>query len=368
MQAFADNAANKTTWRPDKIVIVVLENKTGGQVLGNKDLPYLNDLAAHGALMTNAYFAQTPYTGDSPAGLPARPSQPNYLYLLSGNNQGILPAWMNGVGNNLVPAAMRPFTTPNLGAALIAAGLSYAGFSESLPYPHYDDVGDQEKNKDEYRRKHNPTINWVNLTNATVPADEARFVLPVAANLAFTNTSDPIDGKRYRGFALDKNGKALGYNSLPTVSLVVPNEQNDAHSGSNAACDAWLMVHIKPYAEWAREHNSLLVVTYDEDGSTNTSHGDGYKTGIDRIATIFYGPAAHVRVEKYAETIDHLNVLSTLLDRYGLLEKFRKDFQASYTTPESKTEFSNLRPIKDVFGEGAPLPVLNSTPALPEKN
>ena len=351
----ATASASAATWRPEHIVIVVLENKTGGQVLGNKDMPYLNELAATGALMTNAYFAQTPYTGDSPAGLPARPSQPNYLYLLSGNNQGVLPPWMKGIGNDLIPAAMRPFATPNLGAALIAGGFSYTGFSESLPHPHYDAPGDMSLLKDEYRRKHNPTINWVNLTGATVPADKARYVLPVATNLAFTSTRDPVDGKSYRGFVMDEAGRALGYDQLPTVSLVVPNEQNDAHSGTNKACDAWLVANIKPYADWARAHNSLLVVTYDEDGSTNTSRGDGYRTGIDRIATIFYGPPERVVGGKYPETIDHLNVLATLLDRYGLLVQFKTDFAASYNTAEALIEAANLRPLKDVFGEGAAL-------------
>ena len=345
-------------WRPDHIVVVILENKTGGQVLGNKDLPYLNSLAANGALMTNAYFAQTPYTGDPPQGLPARPSQPNYLYLFSGNNQGVLPKWMGGIANELIPAKLRPYTTPNLAAALVTAGQTFLSFAESLPYPHYDGEGDLQPALDKYRRKHNPVINWINLTAATVVPDKQRFVLPVHMNLAFGATKDVIDGKTYRGFAVDEAGRALGYDRLPTVSFVVPNEQHDAHTGTNKQCDDWLVEHIKPFAEWARSHNSLLVVTYDEDGSTNTSRGNGYQTGIDRIATIFYGPAEQVRRGKYPETIDHLNVLSTLLDRYDLLPRFRQDFAASHRGAEAKVQLGNLRPIKDVFGEGAALAAL----------
>ncbi len=213
-----------------------------------------------------------------------------HLYLVSGNNQGVLPEWRGGIHNGRVPPAWRPFTTPDLGAALIAAGLRFASFSESLPFLHDDGEGNIDPGAELYRRKYNPMVNWQNTTRARVPENKARFVLPVSANLGFANSLDAVDGKRYRGFAVDETGAAIGYDQLPTVALVVPNEQHDAHSANNAACDEWLRQHIRPYADWARSHNSLLIVTYDEDGSTNASHGDAYKTGIDRIATIFYGP------------------------------------------------------------------------------
>jgi hypothetical protein len=344
--------------------------------------------------MTRADFAQTPY-GIVPSGhesyLPARPSQPNYLYLFSGHNQGVVPSWFQspgspylgtatndaagnrlprsmprtpvGIGNNLIPASTRPFTTPNLGAALIASGRSFASFSESLPYPRYDKEGDPSPIADLYRRKHNPAINWIDLAGRGVAADRRRFVLPVEANLAFANTTDPADGTRYRGFAVDADGNRIGFDRLPTMSIVVPNEQHDMHSAGKAACDAWLEANIKPYADWAREHDSLLVVTFDEDGSTDSSRGDAYRTGIDRIVTLFYGPPGKVIPGSYDEPIDHLNVLATLLDRYGLLDQFKRDFLQAYRGREAENEAANLRPILDVFGEGARL-----APIVPSGN
>ena len=148
------------------------------------------------------------------------------------------------------------------------------------------------------------------------------------ANLAFANTTDPVDGTRYRGFAVDADGNRTGFDQLPTVSIVVPNEQHDLHSAGKAACDAWLAANIKPYADWARDHDSLLIVTFDEDGSTNSSHGDAYRTGIDPILTLFYGPPGKVIPGRYDELIDHLNVLATLLDRYGLLDRVQTRFRA----------------------------------------
>jgi hypothetical protein len=374
------------TWSPAHVVIVVLENRSFKQIIGDREMPYLNALASSSALMTRAYFAQTPY-GIVPEGyeshLPARPSQPNYLYLFSGHHQGVVASWFQapgspylgtatndaagnrlarsvpstpvGIGNNLIPASARPFTTPNLGAALIASGRSFASFSESLPYPHYDKAGDLSPIADLYRRKHNPAINWIDLWGRAVAAEKRKFLLPVEANLGFANTTDPRGGTRYRGFAVDAEGNRIGFDRLPTVSIVVPNEQHDLHSAGKAACDAWLATNIKPYADWARDHDSLLIVTFDEDGSTNASRGDAYRTGIDPIVTLFHGPAGNVTPGTYDERIDHLNVLATVLDRYGLLDEFKQDFLQAHQGPEAGNEAANLRPIRDVFGEGPKL-------------
>ena len=360
-------------WRPDHTVIVVLENRSAGEVIGNPGAPYLNALSKTGALLENAYAATTPYStvipGD-PAQLAARPSQPNYLYLFSGSHQGVLPRWFQspqspylataaysedgrklpapldnvpvGIGNNLIPAAQRPFTTPNLGAAIIAAGGSYASFSESLPYPAWDGEGDVDTTLDFYRRKHNPTINWINLAGAAVPKSAARFLLPLEANLGFMNTVDPTSGKKYRGFAVDADGRPLGYEQLPTVSMVVPNEQNDAHSASLAAADAWLATHIRPYADWARANNSLLIVTFDEDGAENI--GPPHP-----ILTLLVGPPGRVAVGHFRQTVDHLNMLATVLDLYGALEAFKADFAAAFDTPESQRAAANLLPLTGVF-------------------
>src|SRR5690348_18294140 len=88
--------------RFDHVVIVVMENKNYGDIIGRPDeAPYLNSLAAGGAVFSNS-FAVT------------HPSQPNYLALFSGSAQGVTgddcPHTFTGV--------------PNLGAELINAGLS----------------------------------------------------------------------------------------------------------------------------------------------------------------------------------------------------------------------------------------------------
>jgi acid phosphatase len=118
-----------------------------------------------------------------------------------------------------------------------------------------------------YARKHNP---W-----ADFPA------LSSGVNQPFT--SFPAD-----------------YTRLPAVAYVVPNQLDDIHSGSVAAGDTWLQAHLGSYAQWALAHDSLLIVTWDEDDGTAANH----------IPTIFAG--AHVRPGAYPETITHYNVLRTI--------------------------------------------------------
>src|SRR5947209_2257454 len=59
-------------FRPSHVVIVVMENKEYGSVIGNPDAPYVNGLARRYGLAT-AYFAVS------------HPSLPNYLALVGGS-------------------------------------------------------------------------------------------------------------------------------------------------------------------------------------------------------------------------------------------------------------------------------------------
>ena len=62
--------------RPDHVVIVIEENHSYGEIIGSSFAPYINSLATRGALFTQSYAI-------------THPSQPNYLDLFSGSNQGV---------------------------------------------------------------------------------------------------------------------------------------------------------------------------------------------------------------------------------------------------------------------------------------
>jgi hypothetical protein len=323
--------------------------------------------------------------------MPTRPSQPNYLFLFSGHHQGVLPAWFEdkrspyagqalydsegrllplprqtnvGVANANLPDAWLPLTAPNLGAALLQSGRSFASFSESLPYPSWncgtDDgmaaCADSAARSDNYRRKHNPAINWTDQLAPTSPrglkGDLSHHVLPVHVNLGFEPTRDPVLKRSFRGFAQGPDGRPLPFDSLPHVSIVVPNEQHDAHSNTAQEADDWLRAHLGDYAAWAKSHNSLLIVTFDEDGSTDSRGGNAYVRGAARIPTLFYG--AGVKSGEFTARIDHLNVLATVLWLNGALDRFKSDFRRFHhvvdgSGSEAEREWRNLQPVTEVF-------------------
>ncbi len=74
--------------------------------------------------------------------------------------------------------------------------------------------------------------------------------------------------------------------------------------------------------------------------------------------TIAHVPAATVAAGSYAQTIDHLNVLADVLQRYGALDGFRHDFRAAFDTPEAARAYANLPPLTQVFS-----PPANAAPA-----
>jgi phosphatidylinositol-3-phosphatase len=239
--------------RPDHIVMVIEENHSYSQIIDSPDAPYINRLAAQGAVFTQSFGV-------------TYPSQPNYLALFSGSTQGMT--------DNSCP---HTFTTPNLGHALLAAGLTFAGYSEDLP-----SVGSLICSVGLYARKHTPWVNW---------QDSGTNGLPATVNLPMTNF--PTD-----------------YTKLPIVSVIVPNQVNDMHHGKNPEAiqtgDRWLQEHVDAYVQWAQQHNSLLIVTWDEDN----------KKENNRIATLFVGPM--VQAGRYDQRITHDNVLRTIEDLYGL--------------------------------------------------
>jgi hypothetical protein len=71
--------------------------------------------------------------------------------------------------------------------------------------------------------------------------------------------------------------------------------------------DSWLANHLGAYVEWATDHNSLLVLTFDEGAGSDPAN---------QIATIFVGPM--VLPGEYGTSVDHYAVLRTIEDLYSL--------------------------------------------------
>jgi hypothetical protein len=231
------------TPQPAHIVIVVLENHSYGQVV---DQPYLASLEQRSAVLTDAHAV-------------THPSEPNYLTLWSGSPQGL--------SDDSCP---HRYSADSLGEQVLRAGKTVAGYFESMP-----SAGFAGCTAGPYARKHNP------LADFPVTAGAAHN-LPLSAYPAKDLTA------------------------LPQVALVVPDLDNDMHDGSVAAGDSWLRHHVEPYARWAATHDSVLVVTWDENDDAPGN----------RILTLVSGQ--HVRPGRYDPHVTHVNVLHTIESLLGL--------------------------------------------------
>jgi acid phosphatase len=242
----ASASAPAVTVRPEHVVVVVFENRAYRQVVGVSQVaPWIDGLVRSSAVFTDAHAI-------------THPSQPNYLALFSGSTQAVT--------DDHCPVDLA--NVPNLGQQLIAAGHTFVGYSEDLPKPGF--LGCTHAG---YAAKHNP---WVDFSN-----------VPDSSNQPFT--AFPTD-----------------YATLPTVSFVIPNLCHDMHDCSIATGDAWARTHLDGYLQWARQHNSLLILTFDEDDNAPANH----------ILTLFAG--AGIRAGQYRQPINHYNVLRTLESLYGL--------------------------------------------------
>jgi phospholipase C len=237
--------------RPDHVVIVVDENQ-GYDTIAS--LPTFSSLAAQGTVMTDSHGV-------------THPSEPNYLALWSGSTQG--------VSDDTCPVNLG--STANLGSQLLAAGLTVKGYMESMASDGYLGCS-SGSSPNTYVRRHNPLAD-------------------------FDATSGAATDRTFASWPSD-------FSQLPTVSFVTPNLCNDMHDCGAAGIstgDQWLRDHIADYATWARTHNSLLIVTFDEDDFTAANH----------IYTLLVGEHVKPGITS-GQTINHVNVLHTIEQAYDL--------------------------------------------------
>lgn len=234
----------------EHVVILILENKPSERIIGSASAPFINSLVVRSAFFTESYAIE-------------HPSQPNYLDLYSGSNQGVT--------DNATPAPA--FTTDNLGSQLISKNKTFVTFSENLP-----SVGWNGYSSNGYARKHNPAANWMGTGSNQVP---------ITTNQPFTSFPS-------------------NYKDLPSVSYVIPTIYHDMHDGTIEEGDTWIKKNLSDFITWASINNSLFILTFDEDDGSYNNH----------ITTLFIGQK--VKIGSYSEKITHYTVLRTLEDMFNL--------------------------------------------------
>lgn len=214
------------------VFVVVEENQSYDDVIGNPDMPYLNQLAAHGGL-ARRYYANT------------HPSINNYFYLTSGRRGTGLPGFSADLFNGKVSGE-------NVASILTKHGKTWKAYAEDLPSTGY--VGD---NQGLYVRRHNPFA----------------FYKSVVDDMAAPGKNQRDQIVPFPQFTADwKSGH------LPDYSFIIPNLIDDAHNNPRtrrgSACrdaeslrqaDHWLEQNLKPVVETESFHrDSLLIVVFDE--------------------------------------------------------------------------------------------------------
>jgi hypothetical protein len=221
------------------VFIVLEENHSYSDVVGNSSMPYLNSLITANGLATQ-YYAD------------AHPSLPNYFELTVGEGLSI-----TGVQGDAFSGTV---TQDNVVRALTAAGKSWKYYGESLPSTGY--IGGDSGN---YVRRHNPFSYFSDVQNS---ASQATNIV------------------QFPQLAMD-----MANSALPNYGFIVPDVTNDAHScpaglstctGDQqlAAADQWLSNNIKPLLASSAFQNSLLIVVFDESELIDFQNGGGHVPAV----------------------------------------------------------------------------------------
>lgn len=266
----------------DHVVIVVLENHSASDVLGNPAMPYFNALASQYSLADN-YFANT------------HPSIGNYLMLTTGQIETSDDHFTGTISGD------------NIARALIAAGKSWKVYLEGLPA-----VGHTGGDAYPYVKHHNPFSYFSDILNSS----------SLAANLV-----------PFPQLSLD-----LAAGTLPAFAFIVPDLLNDAHdcpgaapvcadSAKLAAADTWLSQQIDPLLKSPAFANGVLIITWDEGNAADLANGGG------QVATVLAGP----RVKTAYRSITFYQHQSTLRLVLDLLQV--ADHPGASATAPSMQEF-----------------------------
>jgi phospholipase C len=210
------------------VFTIVMENHDRGQIIGSADAPYINGLAKQGAEAAGYHDSYV------------HPSEPNYIWMVAGENFGILNDDDPNRGNTIS-------STSHLADQIEAGGLTWKTYQESMGEP----CG--LSSHGEYAVKHNPFMYFsdINGWDGTAFHPGTRC------------TEHVVD--------LSQLDTDLASGQVPDYVFITPNLTNDMHDGSVAQGDAWLAAQVpKILASDRFKQGGALFLLWDE----GSSHGD----------------------------------------------------------------------------------------------
>jgi len=211
----ASRPASAQAVKFDRIVVIAMENKELGDIVGSPSAPYLNSLIARYGLATNLT-----------ANL--HPSLPNYMELTGGQ-----PAFAVNCDDCRVDA-------PNIADSIEASGRTWTAYMEGMT----GTCG--TVNEGLYVVRHNPFVHYRNI--ADNPA-RCGHIVPLTRL-----TTD------------------LSAGTLSNFVWITPDLCHDMHDCGIASGDAWLQSVVPAIVGSPAFGNSLLLIWWDE-GTTNLGGG-----------------------------------------------------------------------------------------------
>lgn len=247
------------------IIIIVLENREFGFVIGNSQMPNYNRWAGEYTLLTQ-YYAIT------------HPSLPNYIALMGGDTFGI--------DRNCSDCFIN---APSLPDQIEASGRTWKGYFEDMPRPCFP------TDTHIYVQKHNPFMYF-----DPIRLNEERCQRSVVP--------------------LTELETDLAAGSLPNFLFIVPNQCNNAHDCGLPIADAWLgnwvpklMAALDPKADTAPY---LIILTWDEGQGNHSCCGLPAEAG-GRVATVLISPLAKNGFQDDTP-YTHYSLLKTIEAAWGL--------------------------------------------------
>jgi acid phosphatase len=244
------------------VVLVMEENQEYSTVVGNTaGWPHLNTLIANGALATN-YYADT------------HPSIGNYFVLTAGQQ----------LTNN--DSSTTVFNVDNIARRMLAANVSFKVYAEGVTQGYLG--GDTGL----YVIRHNPFAMLSDVANSAQVANAV--IVPFAQ------------------FELD-----AANNALPEFSFIVPDIDDDAHTGTQLQADSWLQANVVGALAGTKAFqpggDGVLIVDFDEGAVTDLTLGGGH------VAPVFWGPTVQAGfTQKSTMNYQHENMLATMMGLLGL--------------------------------------------------
>jgi len=258
------------------VFVIVMENHNWKDIKGNPNAPFINNLIKQGAIADN-YFG--------PPDL--HPSEPNYVWMISGSNHGIK--------DNAEPARNGLRGVESLGSQLNAKKIAWKTYQEDI-----DGASCPLKTKMPYAVKHNPFVFFADLTDDFSPTSSTC----IAHNRPLSELKADLKARNTGQFV-----------------FITPNMCNDMHG--NEYCDqtipnydaikqgdVWLSAFVPMIqAESAYVDNGIIFITWDE----SEDHADL------PIGLIALSPMAKIGYSNKSSRFTHSTLLRSIEDIFKLV-------------------------------------------------